>query len=134
MLSQSKKYYLTDFGINKILRQKYPNLQSDDWNNNGTIDTWYVDSDNNGRGDIIYSDGDEDGIIEFIEIDSNENNSSEIALIDNDLDGRPDEKWIDREDIPYPEEGITNAEWWAKWDTITVDLDQDGTWDKDEPF
>ena len=118
----------------KILRQKYPNLKSDDWNNNGTIDTWYADSDNNGRGDIIYSDEDEDGIIEFIEIDSNENNSSEIALTDNDLDGHPDEKWIDREDIPYPIEGITDAEWWAKWDTLAVDIDQDGTWDKVKDF
>ena len=114
----------------KMLAQKYPNLQAEDWDKNGIIDTWYVDTDNNGKGDTIYTDSDEDGFIEFIEIDSNENNSSEIALIDNDLDGRPDEKWIDREDIPYPKEGITNKEWWDKWDAKAVDTDQDGTWDK----
>ncbi len=116
----------------KMLAQKYPNLQAEDWDKNGIIDTWYVDTDNNGQGDTIYTDSDEDGFIEFIEIDSNENNSSEIALIDNDLDGRPDEKWIDRDDIPYPKEGITNDEWWNKWDTKAVDIDQDGTWDKVE--
>ena len=114
----------------KILKLKYPNLQSEDWTGNGIIDTWFVDSNNNGRGDRIYADNDEDGIIEFVEIDGNENNSSEIALTDNDLDGHFDEKWIDRNDTPYPEGGITNEEWWDKWDVRAVDVDQDGTWDK----
>ena len=116
----------------KILRQKYPNLQPGDWNENGIIDGWLVDSNNNGIGDTIYADDDEDGLIEYIEIDSNENNSSEILVFDKDFDGRPDLKWIDRDDIPYPIEGITNEEWWNKWDTKAIDIDQDGTWDKIE--
>ena len=68
------------------------------------------------------------GLIEYIEIDSNENNSSEILVFDKDFDGRPDLKWIDRDDIPDPTP--TDEEWMAKWDAIAVDIDQDGTWDK----
>ena len=36
------------------------------------------------------------------------------------LDGRPDEKLIDRDD--------QNDD--AKWDAVAVDINQDGTWDK----
>ena len=61
-------------------------------------------------------------------IDNNENNSTEILIFDKDFDGRPDLKWIDRDDIPNPT--LTNEEWMAKWDAIAVDIDQDGTWDK----
>ena len=108
----------------KILKQKYPNLISEDWSKNGIIDTWYVDSINNGFGDTIYIDDDEDGFIEAIELDLNENNVSEILLIDSDLDGRPDQKLIDRED--------QNVK--PKWDAVAVDVDQDGTWDKVQDF
>jgi len=104
----------------KILRQKYPNLMTDDYNQNGIIDTWYVDTNNNGIGDTIYADDDEDGLIELIFIDKDEDNSPEIRLFDTDLDGRPDEKLIDRDD--------QNDD--AKWDAVAVDINQDGTWDK----
>ena len=117
----------------KILVQKYPNLQSVDFNGNGKIDTWYADTDNNGIGDTIYIDDDEDGFIESIEIDKNENNSSEIFLRDKDLDGQFDEQWMDREDIT-PDHTLTQAEWFDKWDSIAVDIDQDGTWDKVQDF
>ena len=108
----------------KILRQQYPNLLSEDWNKNGTIDTWYVDTDNNGIGDVIYADDNEDGLIESIFIDKDEDNSPEIWLLDKDLDGRPDEKLIDRDD--------QNDD--IKWDAIAVDINQDGTWDKVQNF
>ncbi len=104
----------------KILRQKYPNLWTDDYSQNGVIDTWYVDTNNNGIGDTIYTDDDEDGLIEAIYIDKDEDNSPEIRLFDTDLDGRPDEKLIDRDD--------QNDD--VKWDAVAVDIDQDGTWDK----
>ena len=106
------------------LKQKHTELIEEDFNKNGTIDTWYADANNNGTGDTIYIDDDEDGFIEAIELDLNENNSSEIMLFDHDLDGRPDQKFIDRED--------QNVE--PKWDAIAVDVDQDGTWDKVQDF
>ena len=105
----------------KILKQQYPNLQPDDYNKNGIMDTWYVDADNNGIGDRIYIDDDEDGRIEAIEMDLNENNSIEIKIFDNDLDGRFEEKIIDRDD---------NDKLKPKWEAVAVDIDQDGTWDK----
>ena len=104
----------------KILRQKYPNLWTEDYSQNGVIDTWYVDTNNNGIGDTIYTDDDENGLIEAIYIDKDEDNSPEIRLFDTDLDGHPDEKLIDRDD--------QNDEF--KWDAVAVDIDQDGTWDK----
>ena len=104
----------------KKLRQQHPKAQADDYSKNGKIDTWYVDVNGNGVGDTIYTDDDEDGFIESIYIDKDEDGSPEIRLIDQDLDGRPDEKWIDRDD--------QNDD--VKWDTIAVDIDQDGTWDK----
>ena len=104
----------------KILKQKYPNLFSEDYTKNGIVDTWYVDTNNNGTGDTIYVDDDEDGFIEAIYIDKDEDNSPEICLIDTDLDGHPDEKLIDRDD--------RNDE--VKWDAVALDIDQDGTWDK----
>ena len=106
------------------LKQKHTELKEEDFNTNGTIDTWYADANNNGTGDTIYIDDDEDGFIEAIELDLNENGSSEIMLFDHDLDGRPDQKFIDRED--------QNVE--PKWDAIAVDVDQDGTWDKVQDF
>ena len=104
----------------KKLRQQHPKAQADDYSKNGKIDTWYVDVNGNGVGDTIYADDDEDGFIESIYIDKDEDGSPEIRIIDQDLDGRPDEKWIDRDD--------QNDD--VKWDTIAVDIDQDGTWDK----
>ena len=105
----------------KILKQQYPNLQPEDYSKNGIMDTWYVDSDNNGIGDRIYIDDNEDGFIESIEMDLNENGSIEIKTFDNDLDGRFDEKIIDRDDDDKLK---------PKWETVAVDIDQDGTWDK----
>ena len=65
--------------------------------------------------------------------DLNENNASEIMLQDQDLDGRFEQKWIDREDN-IEDYLLTEAEWWDKWDAIAIDEDQDGTWDKVQDF
>ena len=48
------------------LKQKHTELIEEDFNKNGTIDTWYADANNNGTGDTIYIDDDEDGFIEAI--------------------------------------------------------------------
>jgi len=109
----------------KILRQKYPNLMSEDWSKNGIIDTWYVDVNNNGTGDTIYIDDDGDGFMEVMLMDLNENGSYEIKLFDNDLDGHPEVKLIDRDD----DDNIK-----PKWEAIAADIDQDGTWDKVQDF
>ena len=103
------------------LKQKHTELIEEDFNKNGTIDTWYADTNNNGVGDTIYIDDDEDGFIEAIELDLNENNSIEIKIFDYDLDGHFEEKIIDREDDDKLK---------PKWEAIAVDIDQDGTWDK----
>ncbi len=114
----------------KILRQKYPNLKSEDWDGNGTIETWYADTNNNSIQDTIYIDFDENGFVDAIDIDNNENNAYEIRLLDKDLDGHPDEKWIDRDDNNIADHLLTDEEWWDKWDARAFDIDQDGTWDK----
>jgi S1-C subfamily serine protease len=114
----------------KILRQKYPNLQTSDWDKNGTIDTWGVDTNNNGIGDAVYMDFDEDGFIDALDIDKNENEAYEIRLLDKDLDGHFDEKWMDRDDNNIADHLLTDKEWWNKWDARAFDIDQDGTWDK----
>ena len=56
------------------LKQKYPNLQARDSDNDMITDEWYVDTDNNGTPDHLFDDGfdfntlevNEDGIIEKI--------------------------------------------------------------------
>ena len=75
-------------------------------NNNGEIDTAFIDDD-------------EDGIIEAILIDDNENRVWEILYFDEDLDGNPDILMMDRD-----EDG--------KVDVVAYDYDQDGEWDKYE--
>jgi len=113
----------------ETLKQKYPNLQARDSDNDMITDEWWVDADNNGKVDHLFDDGydpntgevNEDGIIEKIWIDMNENESWETFLEDTDLDGNPDYQRIDRDDDDAIE---------PKWDAIAVDTDQDGIWDK----
>ena len=113
--SKEKKTSDSTEGIKKT----YPDALSQDTNNNGTDDTWYVDTNNNGEIDTAFIDDDEDGIIEAILIDDNENRVWEILYFDEDLDGNPDIMMMDRD-----EDG--------KVDVVAYDYDQDGEWDKYE--
>ncbi len=102
-----------------IMKKDYPNAKTQDYNNNGIIDTWYVDNNKNGIIDTAFVDDNEDGLVEAILIDENENNIWEIQIIDDDLDGNPDRAFLDNNED-------------KKVDTIAYDYDQDGTWDKFE--
>jgi|TARA_B100001964_G_scaffold4218_1_gene4566 S1-C subfamily serine protease len=103
----------------KGIKKTYPDALSDDENNNGIDDTWYVDTNNNGKIDTAFIDDNEDGIIEAVLIDENENRVWEILYFDEDLDGNPDILMMDRD-----EDG--------KVDVVAYDYDQDGEWDKYE--
>ena len=112
------------------LKQKYPNLKTEDYDKNGIIDTWWVDVNNNGVLDGVYYEREsnikgekEDGLIEIAEFDFNENKVVEVRLIDQDLDGIPNVKLINKDDIEY-----------GAWSTIAIDIDQDGTFDHFQDF
>ena len=47
-----------------------------------------------------------------------------MAIIDSDLDGRPNKKYIDHDDLDEDD----------KWDEVAYDFDQDGVWDRIMPF
>ena len=102
-----------------IMKKDYPNAKTQDYNENGIIDTWYVDEDKNGKTDMAFIDDNEDGIIEAILIDENENGIWEIQVMDDDNDGNPDRAFLDNDED-------------KKIDAIAYDYDQDGTWDKFE--
>ena len=103
------------------LLKKYENVLSGDYNNNGIIDEWSVDSDNNGVYDALYVDDNEDGKIEAIYIDANENNIWDMKVLDDDLDGNPNRQVIDKDEDGKP-------------DIIAYDFNQDGEWDKFKPI
>ena len=102
-----------------IMKKDYPNAKVQDYNKNGTIDTWYIDENKNGTTDTAFIDDNEDGIIEAILIDENENGIWEIQVMDDDNDGNPDRAFLDNDED-------------KKIDAIAYDYDQDGEWDKFE--
>ena len=103
----------------KELSKQFTNITPGDYNNNGIIDEWSVDTNNNNINDTLYVDDDEDGRIERIYIDSNENDKWDLIVFDDDLDGNPNRQVIDND-----EDG--------EYDTIAYDFNQDGVWDKFE--
>ena len=102
-----------------IMKKDYPNAKVQDYNKNGTIDTWYIDENKNGKVDTAFIDDNEDGLIEAILIDENENGIWEIQIMDDDGNGNPDRALLDNNEDKKP-------------DVIAYDYDQDGTWDKYE--
>ena len=107
--------------VEEELLKKYENVLSGDYNNNGIIDEWSVDTDNNGIYDALYVDDDEDGKIERIYIDANENKVWDMIVFDDDLDGNPNRQVIDEDEDGTP-------------DLIAYDFNQDGKWDKFKPI
>ncbi len=120
-----KKFIKDNPNIKKInsvgaaIKKKYPKARTQDYNNNGVIDTWYVDEDKNGKIDTAFIDDDEDGFIEGTLIDKNENGVWELTIIDTDKDGKANEAYIDEDED-------------KKSDVRAYDYDQDGEWDKFE--
>lgn len=102
-----------------IMKKDYPNAKVQDYNKNGTIDTWYIDENKNGKIDTAFIDDNEDGLIEAILIDENENGVWEIQIMDDDGNGNPDRAFLDNNEDKKP-------------DVIAFDYDQDGKWDKFE--
>jgi len=105
--------------IEAAIKKEYPNAIPQDYNNNGVLDTWYVDKDKNGKIDTAFVDDDEDGFIEGTLIDENENGVWEITILDTDKDGKSNEAYIDEDED-------------KKSDVRAYDYDQDGEWDKFE--
>jgi|TARA_B100001964_G_scaffold128585_1_gene142193 S1-C subfamily serine protease len=105
--------------IEPTMKKNYPNAKTQDYNNNGVIDTWYIDENKNGKIDTAFLDDNEDGIIESILYDENENQSFEHMTVDDDLNGKPDRWFYDENDD-------------NKYDVVAYDYDQDGKWDKYE--
>ena len=103
----------------KELSKQFTNITPGDYNENGIIDEWSVDTNNNDINDTLYVDDDEDGRIERIYIDSNENDKWDLIVFDDDLDGNPNRQVIDNDEDGKP-------------DTIAYDFNQDGVWDKFE--
>ena len=99
------------------IKKNYPNAKVQDYNKNGTIDTWYIDENKNGKIDMALVDDNEDGIIEATLLDNNENGIWEIQIIDDDNNGKPDRVLIDENED-------------KKVDVVGFDYDQDGQWDK----
>ena len=102
-----------------FMKKKYPNAKIQDYNQNETIDTWYIDDNKNGTIDTAFIDDNEDGVIEAILIDENENGVWEIQIMDDDGDGKANRALLDNNED-------------KKADVIAFDYDQDGTWDKFE--
>ena len=107
--------------LNSAIKKKYPKAIPQDYNKNGIIDTWYIDTNNNGKIDTAFVDDNEDGFIEGTLIDENENEIFELTLVDTDKDGKVNISYLDED-----EDG--------KNDVIGHDYDQDGKYDKVEPI
>ena len=103
------------------MKKEFPKAKTQDYNNNGTIDTWYIDTDNNGKIDFAFLDDNEDGIIEAVLIDKNENKIWEATKVDEDQDGKTDYVLLDND-----EDG--------KNDSKAYDYNNDGIFDKVEPI
>ena len=107
--------------VNATIKKQYPKAKTQDYDKNGTIDTWYIDTDNNDKVDRMLVDDNEDGKIEAIFFDENENKVWESTKVDKDQDGTTDYILFDKD-----EDG--------KNDLIATDTDNDGTFDKVEPI
>ena len=107
--------------ITSVIKKKFSDVITQDFNENGVIDTWYIDTNKNGKTDKGFVDDNEDGIVEGILYDVNENGIYEIYAVDTDGDGKEDKSYIDKN-----EDG--------KADVISYDYDQDGKPDKVEPY
>ncbi len=107
--------------LNAAMIKEFPKAITQDYNNNGTIDTWYIDTNNNGKIDFAFLDDNEDGKVEAVLIDENENEVWEATRVDEDQDGKIDYVLLDEN-----EDG--------KNDLIARDYDNDGTFDKIEPI
>ena len=107
--------------LNAAMKKEFPKAITQDYNNNGTIDTWYIDTNNNGSVDLAFLDDNEDGKVEAVLIDENENGKWEATRVDENQDGTIDYVLLDED-----EDG--------KNDLIATDLDNDGKFDKVEPI
>ena len=105
--------------IGAVIKQDYPNAKTEDYNNNGIIDTWYIDEDNNGKLDLGFVDDDENGFVEGTLIDKDEDGVWEIFLVDTDENGKADKAYLDNDGDKKP-------------DVLAYDYDEDGEWDKFE--
>jgi S1-C subfamily serine protease len=103
--------------IGAVIKQDYPNAKTEDFNNNGIIDTWYIDKDNNGKFDLGFVDDDENGFVEGTLIDEDEDGVWEIFLVDTDENGKADRAYLDEDGDKKP-------------DVLAYDYDEDGEWDK----
>ena len=120
------KFNFLDFGAENIdfflvFKKEFPKAITQDYNNNGTIDTWYVDTNDNGSVDLAFLDDNEDGKVEAVLIDENENGKWEATRVDENQDGTIDYVLLDED-----EDG--------KNDLIATDVDNDGKFDKVEPI
>ena len=102
-----------------IMKKNYPKARTQDYNENGVVDTWYIDSNNNGIEDRALVDDDEDGFIEAVLYDENENGVWEAQYVDDDLDGKANRLVLDENEDKKP-------------DVVGYDDDQDGKWDRFE--
>jgi len=107
--------------LNAAMKKEFPKATTQDYNNNGTIDTWYIDTNNNGSVDLAFLDDNEDGKVEAVLIDENENGKWEETRVDENQDGTIDYVLLDED-----EDG--------KNDLIATDVDNDGKFDKVEPI
>ena len=107
--------------LNAAMKKEFPKAITQDYNNNGTIDTWYIDTNNNGSVDLAFLDDNEDGKVEAVLIDENENGKWEATRVDENQDGTIDYVLLDED-----EDG--------KNDLIATDVDNDGKFDKVEPI
>ncbi len=107
--------------LNAAMKKEFPKAITQDYNNNGTIDTWYIDTDNNGKVDRALVDDNEDGKVEAVLFDENENEVWESTKVDKDQNGTTDYILFDKD-----EDG--------KNDLVATDSDNDGTFDKVEPI
>ncbi len=102
-----------------VMKKQYPNAKTQDYNKNGVIDTWYIDSNSNGVIDQALVDDDEDGFIEAVLHDENENGIWEAQFLDDDLDGKANRLLLDENED-------------KKVDIVAYDDDQNGEWDRFE--
>ena len=105
--------------IDAVIKKDYPNAKTQDYNNNGVIDTWYVDDDKNGKIDLGFVDDDENGFVEGTLIDKDEDGVWEIFIIDSDENGKADQAYLDNDGDKKP-------------DVLAHDYNEDGEWDKFE--